>query len=348
MWTYPNATLQRNDDSRYPLPALKFVSCATLTEEMQDMHVEPYESPDQGSFFSRGIMSSSLVVRIVVAPLMLLSFAFGGTANADSTDRLMKQLTTSSDYKVRISAALSLSRLREQRAVPSFIRALKDKDKTVRGVAAASLGKIVNSSTKSKVRIRAISALKAAAASDSNSFVRRQAQKAYDILKNLSGKTSTGSGGKGGTYVNIGLMSAKVNDADKIRAHMRKTVQKTFKKKASSMMISWPGGKAPSKKQLDAKKVKAFHINGTLNELSESKSGRSTTVTCKVSMLIATYVPKKNGKVDKSMFGFLKGGASVQSSSSPKEVQYAREDCVSAVMEDLVVRKIIPTLKSRP
>ena len=103
----------------------------------------------------------------------------------------------------------------------------------------------------------------------------------------------------------------------------------------------------PTRSQLASKKMKAFHVDGTLNELSESRSGRSTTITCKVSMLIATYVPKKNGKVDKSMFGFLKGGASVQASSSPKEVQYAREDCISAVMEDLVARKIIPALKSR-
>lgn len=114
------------------------------------------------------------------------------------------------------------------------------------------------------------------------------------------------------------------------------------------MMIAWPGGDAPTKSQLTSKKVKAFHVDGTLNELSESTSGSTTTVTCKVSMLIATYAPQKNGKVDKSMFGFLKGGASVQSSSSSKEVQYAREDCVSAVMADLVSRKIIPTIKSRP
>ncbi len=293
-------------------------------------------------------MSPTFAFRILIAPLLLLALVFGGTANADKTDRLIKQLKSSSDYKVRISAALSLSRLRDQRAVPTFIKALKDRDKTVRGVAAASLGKIVNSSTSSKYRKSSLSALKGVAARDSNSFVRRQAQKAYDILKGLSSKPKTGTGGgKGGTYVNIGLMSAKVTGADKIRSHMRKTVQKTFKKKASSMMIDWPGGKTPTKSQLATKRVKAFHVDGTLNELSEARSGSSTTVTCKVSMLIATYVPKKNGKVDKSMFGFLKGGASVRSSSSKKEVQYAREDCVSAVMEDLVARKIIPTLKSR-
>lgn len=290
-------------------------------------------------------MSSSFVLRFLVAPLLLVALVLGGRASADNNvNRLMKQLTGSSDYKVRISAALSLSKLREQRAVPSFVRALKDSDKTVRGVAAASLGKIVNSSTNSKIRKQAVAALKTAAAKDSNAFVRRQAQKAYDVLKDLGGNAPS-SGGTGGTYVNIGPMSAKVADSTKIRAHMRKTVQKTFKKKASSMMI---GGKPPTQSQIAAKKLKAFHVDGTLNELSESRSGNSTTVTCKVSMLIATYAPKKNGKVDKSMFGFLKGGASVQASSSPKEVQYAKEDCVSAVMEDLVARKIIPTLKSRP
>ena len=291
-------------------------------------------------------MSLSFVFRSIIAPLLLVTLLLGGTASADNVDGLMKQLTGSSDYKVRISAALALSKLREQRAVPSFVRALSDSDKTVRGVAAASLGKIVNSSTNSKVRSKAVAALKVAAAKDSNAFVRRQAQKAYDILKNLGGGST--SVGQGGTYVNIGQMSAKVPDATKIRAHMRKTVQKTFKKKASSWIIEYPGGKAPTQSQIAAKKLKAFHVDGTLNELSETKSGSSTTVTCKVSMLIATYAPKKNGKVDKSMFGFLKGGASVQSSSSPKEVQYAKEDCVSAVMEDLVARKIIPTLKSRP
>lgn len=107
------------------------------------------------------------------------------------------------------------------------------------------------------------------------------------------------------------------------------------------MMIDWPGGKDPSKRQISQKKVKAFHVDGTINELNATASGSSTTVSCKVSMLIASYP-------EKSMFGFLKGGAQVRSSSSPKEVQYAKEDCVAAVMEDLVARKIIPTIKSRP
>ncbi len=283
-------------------------------------------------------MPLSFAFKVFIGPLVILTMLFGGTASADNVDRLMKQLSSSDDYKVRISAALSLSKLRDQRAVWPFVKALKDSDKTVRGVAAASLGKIVNSTTSAKMQARVLQELKKAASSDSNSFVRKQAQKAFDALSKLGGPSEVSAGG---IYVNIGQMSAKTDDATKIRSHMRKTVLKTFKKKASSMMIAWPGGKDPSKRQISQKKVKAFHVDGTINELTATTSGSSTTVSCKVSMLIASYP-------EKSMFGFLKGGAQVRASSSPKEVQYAKEDCVAAVMEDLVARKIIPTIKSRP
>ncbi len=281
-------------------------------------------------------MSSAF--KVILAPLVLVMVLLTGTAHADNVERLVKQLETSKDYKVRISAALSLSKLRDQRAVWPFVKALKDSDKTVRGVAAASLGKIVNSSTSAKMQARVLKELKTAASKDSNSFVRKQAQKAFDVLSKLGPPSEVSAGG---IYVNIGKMSAKTEDATKIRDHMRKTVVKTFKKKASAMMVAWPGGKDPNKKQIAAKKVKAFHVDGTINELKATASGSSTTVSCKVSMLIASYP-------EKSMFGFLKGGAQVRASSSPKEVQYAKEDCVAAVMEDLVARKIIPTIKARP
>lgn len=284
-------------------------------------------------------MPLSSALRFFIAPLLLLALLLGGTASADNVDRLTKQLSSSSDYKVRISAALSLSKLRDQRAVWPFVKALKDSDKTVRGVSAASLGKIVNSTTSTKMQARVLQELKKAATSDSNSFVRKQAQKAYDVLGKLGAAPPPVSAG--GIYVNIGVMSANTEDATKIRGHMRKTVLKTFKKKASSMMIVWPGKENPSGKDIKKKKVKAFHVDGTINELKATPAGSSTTVSCKVSMLIASYP-------EKSMFGFLKGGAQVRSSSSAKEVQYAKEDCVAAVMEDLVARKIIPTIKSRP
>jgi hypothetical protein len=57
-------------------------------------------------------------------------------------------------------------------------------------------------------------------------------------------------------------------------------------------------------------------------------------------MLIASYP-------DKSMFGFLNGGAQVTASASPRDEAMASEDCITAVVEDLITKKIVPTIRSK-
>lgn len=245
-------------------------------------------------------------------------------------DKLISQLSGASDYKVRLSAALNLAKIGDKRAIPVFIKALKDSDKTVRGVAAAGLGKLVTSSSSKDTRNRAMAALKATATGDGNAFVRNQAQKALDQLKRVGG----GGGGRvaaGSTYINIGGMAATTSNASSIKSVMRQSVQKAFRQNASRMVIEWPGGGAPSSSQLRG--VKAFHVDGTVNEIKVSGG----MVECKVSMLLATYP-------EKSMFGFLKGGAKVDTGG---DTDGASEDCVAAVAEDLIARKIIPTIQAR-
>jgi len=261
---------------------------------------------------------------LVLCALLLLPRA----ARADQVDKLIGQVSGASDYKVRLSAALNLAKIGDKRAIPVFIKALKDSDKAVRGVAAAGLGKLVTSGTSKTTRSQAMAALKTAASSDGNAFVRKQAQKAYDQVKSLGGG---GSVAAGSTYVNIGGMAATVSNASSIKATMRQAVQKAFRQNASRMVIEWPGGGAPSSSQL--KGIKAFHVDGTVNEIKVSGG----MVECKVSMLLATYP-------EKSMFGFLKGGAKVDGGG---DTDGAEADCVSAVAEDLIARKIIPTIQAR-
>jgi hypothetical protein len=263
-------------------------------------------------------------------PLLALCalLVFPRVARADQVDKLVGQVSGGSDYKVRLSAALNLAKIGDKRAIPVFIKALKDSDQAVRGVAAAGLGKLVTSGTLKSTRSQAMAALKSAASNDGNAFVRKQAQKAYDQLKSLGG------GGKvapGSTYVNIGGMAATVSNASSIKSIMRQAVQKAFRQNAARMVIEWPGGGSPSGSQL--KGIKAFHVDGTVNEIKVSGG----MVECKVSMLLATYP-------EKSMFGFLKGGAKVDGGG---DTDGAEADCVSAVAEDLIARKIIPTIQAR-
>jgi len=258
-------------------------------------------------------------------------------ARADNVDTLIGQLASGSDYKVRLSAAISLGKLSDQRAVQAFIDALGDDDKNVRGAAAIGLSKVVTSKTKPALIKKAIAALTDTSKSDASSFVQKQAEKALEVLNALGGGGG-GSDVNAAIYVNIGAMSAKTPDAEKMRDLMRSTTIKVFGKTAKSMATSWAGGSVPTKKQLDAKGTAAFHVDGTLTDLTEKEKGGSTIVSCKVSMYIASFP-------DKSVFGFLNGGASVQASTDPADVEAAKGDCVTAVVEDLVQHKIVPTIQ---
>jgi len=266
-----------------------------------------------------------------VGVVFVLIATWPAYGRADQVDRLIEQLESSGDYKLRLSAALNLAKLGDRRAIPVFVTALDDDDKTVRGVAAAGLGKLVNSSTPSQLRARVQTALRQTAAKDENAFVRKQAQKAYDALKGLMGPAV--AVGMGATYVNIGTMSAQVKDGRELVALMRQTAQKTFQRKAPGIVTAWPGGGAPSARHIKERQLQAFFVDGTVNAINASGGG----VECKVSMLLATFPSK-------SMFGFLKGGAMVEGGG---DADMAAQDCVIAVVEDLIARKIIPTIEAR-
>jgi hypothetical protein len=105
------------------------------------------------------------------------------------------------------------------------------------------------------------------------------------------------------------------------------------------MSLTWPGG-LPTKSALATKGASGFYVDGTLNTLDIKTSGSGATISCKVSMLLADFP-------DKSVFGFLNGGASVTASAAAKDQELAAEDCVTAVIENLIANKIIPTIKSK-
>lgn len=271
--------------------------------------------------------------------LCVLGFLAGGLgalseARADKVDRLIDQLRGASSYKVRLSAALSLTKLGDPRAIPALARALRDREKTIRGVAAAGLAKVVDERTPKKRRAAVLRALRRTIKSDKNSFVRRQAQKAYNRIESLG----SSEGGRGSVFVDVGSMGDKTGKNGALRTLMRTTVAKTFRSKAQTVQLRLPGGSQPSRKSL--REMNAFHVDGTITALEVSSSGRSSEVACKVSMLIATYP-------EKSMFGFLNGGARVTTGSSSRDVEFGKKDCVEAVIADLVARKVIPTIQSR-
>lgn len=284
--------------------------------------------------------SSRFAARIV----LVVALALVRVAAADTIQTLIDQLNDDSD-RVRLSAATNLIKLGDQRAILPLAKALvNDGDKQVRATAAVGLGKLVTSSTKPTIKKLVIANLKQAIANDASDFVKDQATKALESITGGRATTTTGnnttttSGGGGGIYVNIGPMSSKTGSNDKrFQALMVTTATKTMARSASKMATSWPGGGDPSKQALAAKNVAGFYVDGTLNTLTVKTTGSGSTVSCKISMLLAEYPSK-------SVFGFLNGGASVQAGSAQKDIDLAGEDCVNAVVESLIATKIVPTI----
>ncbi len=283
----------------------------------------------------RGIVVQ--VALAVIAAVML----HAAPARADNVDKLIEQLDDSSE-KIRLSAVVNLTKLGDPRAIAPLIRRLKDDDnKNVRVLSASGLGTLVTAQVKGKLRADAEQALRDAAANDPHPSVQAQAQRALNLI-GASGPATPPPRSGGGVYVNIGPMSSKTNSPDdpKLRAMMEKVATKTMGKAASNMPTTWPGGGVPTKAALDRKNVQGFFIDGTLNQLQVTTSGSTATISCKVNMLLAEFPSK-------SMIGFLNGGAKVQASSSPSDIALAREDCVTAVVEDLIAKKIVPTIKTK-
>jgi hypothetical protein len=281
------------------------------------------------------------VLAVVIVAIAIWSG--GRVAYADNVSDLINDLQTNSSDKVRLSAALNLPKLQDNRAVPALVGALKnDSDKNVRGASALGLSTLLQGQVPAGLKKQAIAQLQDSAANDSSSFVQRQASNALARIGSGGSTAASNSGGGGAVYVNVGPMSSKAglpNDAA-LRTSMVKTATKLIPKTSPALSVTWPGGGAPTAAQLAAKQTQGFYVDGTLNEVKVKSAGGSATISCKISMLIASYP-------DKSMFGFLNGGASVQGGAGDADVAQSIDDCVSAVVESLITSKIVPTIKTK-
>ena len=292
-------------------------------------------------------MDRNAAARFVRSIAILVALVTGlRTARADNVDSLIEQLNNGDTDRVRNGAALNLVKLNDPstKVLLALAKAvINDSDRDVRATCAAGLGKLAVKASGS-VKGLVVKNLEQAASQDSSDFVKQQAQKALTAITGKSGgggdSGKPAPGGGGGIYVNVGPMSSKTSGNNaKLQALMNKVATQTLAKNGPHMTQSWPGG-TPSKSALAAKSTSGFYVDGTLNTLSVKSSGSGSTISCKVSMLLADFP-------DKNMFGFLNGGASVTAGSSQSDQDLASQDCVQAVIENLIATKIVPTICSK-
>src|SRR5688572_1378768 len=118
-----------------------------------------HDTVDSMSRRRRGLALAVALIVLTFAPL----------AHADQVDDHIGKLGADHAYKVRLSAALALSKSTDVRAIEALARALADDgEASIRNVAALALGKNVSEVTPAATRDLAIGAL-VSASSDRDS-----------------------------------------------------------------------------------------------------------------------------------------------------------------------------------
>ncbi|HEV7559403.1 MAG TPA: HEAT repeat domain-containing protein [Kofleriaceae bacterium] len=268
-----------------------------------------------------------------------------GRAAADTLEINVRELGSSdAPYKVRLSAALSLSKSHDARAVIALADALvRDDEPTIRRVSALALEKLVDSHIADDARELALDALDKAAANDSDQRVRDTAAR---IAKELSGlrrrKDTPPPSDKPPVFINIGTtqdQSKKLpNDgADRLTRVVKKNVERT------GYATTWPGG-LPTSAELG--KSRAFIVASTVKMVEITKAGRKTEIACTVEIRVATWSGKDGGeRWEANKAASASGSAKATTGNADRDVAGGVRDCVEAVAEDITARQVVPFLR---
>jgi len=264
-------------------------------------------------------------------------------AHAGPVERLSRTLLKSKSEKARISAAVSLARLKNRRAVPVLIKALNDRSESVRAIAATALGHLGDK--------RALKALRAAT-NDRADMVRRRAVAAIDRIEKRPKATKKVKRRRNKKLGRIRMDAQEAplrrarpelhvtvkSAADKSRGRARKKTRKARARRMKTLMMKeMKGTGSVTVKAAVAKKLglQSFAIDASIMKLDRNVRGKFVEVECEIRVTIS------NGRG--RMISFLTGGAKVQVPRTTYRRQYlaqmrreALENAVQNVYRDVL------------
>ena len=231
--------------------------------------------------------------------IVVLVTVCGGLAGAkpdyDRVPDLIQTVTTDPSYKVRVSAALVLGKLKDKRAVPALKKVLAhDGHYAVRATAAQSLGAIGDRG--------AVPALEKAL-TDSHDFVRARAKTALATLSTTGPPKPEPvpvavKSGRERFYVGVGSVGDKTKHAgpDMVKRMREFVVRELERTPEVTLKLDGTGR---------GRKVKGFTVEGAITEIKKSSSRNYVEISCEVSYVVGLYPSR-------SIIMMTTGGATIQ------------------------------------
>ena len=292
--------------------------------------------------------STGRVLEWVLAPLVFC-LALAPPARADNVAHSVRQLRSSGDYKIRLSAALLLAKQDgDARAVVALAQALADdRESTVRRVAALSLGRLVDGHTSPPALRAATRALQHAARADHNRRVRRTAQISLGrvrraVRSQVADAREAAPARANGIFVQVGKAS------DLSRRLPSGGTQALVAAVRGSLRRHAPdyvqAGAAPTRAELESRRLRGFYVGAQVAKVHVSRAGGHAEVRCTVSVRVSPWSGRDgNERLAARQSASATGSGEV--SASPSQAGRAALDCALAVADELTARQVVPFLR---
>lgn len=223
----------------------------------------------------------------------------GGSGTSIAQDAA-SELTNNPDFRVRVTAALTLARQKPPNARAQLEHALDDAHPAVRAAAAAALNTLGDPA--------AIPALERKANSESSGSVKAQMRATIDSLRNRGNAGSPSTGGGGGASIGnakyvlqLGAMRNNTN----VRNDQIGTVMRTAaKSRASSLTgaVVMDGTDPAIVQQAAARKIPILTLDGQLTVLQQSPARAGVSFQAQVEFSVKKYP-------EQSLQGTMRGAA---------------------------------------
>jgi hypothetical protein len=238
----------------------------------------------------------------------------GGTSIAQDAS---SELTSNPDFRVRVTAALTLARTKPPNARANLERALDDAHPAVRAAAAAALGTLGDPA--------AIPALERKASSESSGSVKAQMRATIDSLRNRGG----GAGGGGASIGNakyVLQLGAMRNNTNVRNDQIGSVMRSAAKSRAASLTgaIVMDGTDPAIVQQAAARKIPILTLDGQLTVLQQSPARAGVSFQAQVEFSVKKYP-------EQSLQGTMRGAATT--TGDPKHTDQLQFQAVDGAVE---------------
>lgn len=269
---------------------------------------------------------------------LLSAGAAPSVAYADArTDYLVRTLSTSDSFRVRVQACLSLGQLRpsSQQVVDALGAALRDAHPAVRTAAATALQNLEDPAGLPALRL---------ARRDTNADVRRAVDAAIMALQRVaalrgtSSTSSTSSSSTTGTstgttqtprgpvryYVGVGEPGAGAGVSEELVARAHETLRREVGNIEGVELAPANESNATARQVLQRRRLTGFYIDSSIVSVDRTSAGTRV----QVSVIVGTYPGR-------DMRAMLRGSATAPGAASPANERLALEGAIRGALRQL-------------